>query len=355
METLDLAAARTKALFGIFGVDAALNDVAVREDAVLRARETRAGGDADLPLHDVQTRHHLGDAVLHLQARVHLHKVEIVIVIKQKFHGTGVDVVYRLCRLDRCHHHPLARFFVQRRTRTLLDHLLVLALHAAFALAETDDVVVFVAEELHFDMLDGMNEFFYVAGAVAKRRLCLGTRGQKRLFKLLRHIYAANALAAAAGTRLDEQRKTDFFRFLLGCRQVLHHVAAGRDRHACRAHGLACHVLVAEHGNHVGAGTDKIDIALLAERYEFGVLAQQTVARVDRLRTALDRNGENGRDIEIAVRHAVAADAIALVRQLHVHGVLVRLGIDGDGGNAHLAAGADDANGDLAAVGNQNF
>ena len=94
---------------------------------------------------------------------------------------------------------------------------------------------------------------------------------------------------------------------------------------------------------------------MLTKRYKLGVFAQQAVARMNRLRTALDRDGENGRNIEIAVRHAVAADTVALVRQLHVHGVLVRLGVDGNGGNAHLAAGADDANGNFAAVGNQNF
>ena len=70
---------------------------------------------------------------------------------------------------------------------------------------------------------------------------------------------------------------------------------------------------------------------------------------------ALNRYREDSRNVEIAVRNAVAAHAVALVGELDVHGVLVRLRVDRYGGNAHLAAGADNTHRNLAAVGNQNF
>ena len=44
-----------------------------------------------------------------------------------------------------------------------------------------------------------------------------------------------------------------------------------------------------------------------------------------------------------------------LVGQLDVQRVLVGLGIDGDGRDAHLAGGLDDAAGDFAAVGDQDL
>ena len=263
--------------------------------------------------------------------------------------------MHGLCRLDRRDHHFFAGLFVKRGAGAFLDHLLVLALHGAFALTQADNIVVFVAEQLHLDVLDGVDEFLYVARAVAEGCLSLAARGEERLLELLDDVHAANAPAAAAGARLDQKRKADALRFRHRGVQVLHHIAARCDGNARRAHGFARHVLVAEHGDHVGGGTDEVDVALLAERDEFGVLAEQTVARVDRLRAALDRDGEDGGDIEVAVRDAVAADAVAFVGELDVHGVLVRLGIDGDGGNAHLAAGADDPYGDLAAVCNQDF
>jgi hypothetical protein len=39
-------------------------------------RQRLAGGDAQLPLDQVEPGDHLGDRVLDLQARVHLHEVE---------------------------------------------------------------------------------------------------------------------------------------------------------------------------------------------------------------------------------------------------------------------------------------
>ena len=44
-----------------------------------------------------------------------------------------------------------------------------------------------------------------------------------------------------------------------------------------------------------------------------------------------------------------------LVGEGAVAGIAVGVGIDGDGGDAHLAGGLDDAAGDLAAVGDQDL
>ncbi len=54
-------------------------------------------------------------------------------------------------------------------------------------------------------------------------------------------------------------------------------------------------------------------------------------------------------------RQRVAADVVGFVRTLDVQGIAVGIGIDRNRGNAHLRASADDANGNLAPVGNQNF
>ena len=293
------------------------------ENAVLSAREPCARGDAYLPLDDVKTRDHFGDAVLDLQAGVHLHKVEVVVHVEQKLDRAGVDIMHSLCRLDRRDHHFFAGLFVKRGAGAFLDHLLILALNAAFALAEADDVVVFIAEKLHFDVLYGADELFKIARAVAEGGLCLGASREERLFKAVDGVYAADTFAAAARARLDKKRKADALRLNLCLFNVLDHVAAGGDRNARRAHGFARHVLVAEHGDHVGGGSDEVDIALLAERNELGVFAEQTVARVDSLSAAFDSDGEDSRDIEVTVCYAVAAHAVAFVGELDVHGVLV--------------------------------
>ena len=49
------------------------------------------------------------------------------------------------------------------------------------------------------------------------------------------------------------------------------------------------------------------------------------------------------------------ADADGFIGQIDEQGVLVGFGINGDGLDAHLAGGLDDAAGDFAAVCDQNF
>ena len=64
---------------------------------------------------------------------------------------------------------------------------------------------------------------------------------------------------------------------------------------------------------------------------------------------------EHRRHVQIAVGAARRTDADVLVGEPHVQRVLVGLRIDGDGLDAQLAAGADDAQRDLSAVGDQDF
>ena len=64
---------------------------------------------------------------------------------------------------------------------------------------------------------------------------------------------------------------------------------------------------------------------------------------------------DDRRHAQVAVEAARRTDADVLVGKPHVQRVLVGLRIDGDGLDAELAAGADDAQRDLAAVGDQNL
>ena len=57
-------------------------------------------GDADLLLHQIDARHLLGHRVLDLDARVHLHEVELA-VLEEELDRAGVHVVHGLAELDR--------------------------------------------------------------------------------------------------------------------------------------------------------------------------------------------------------------------------------------------------------------
>src|SRR5690606_25326481 len=60
-------------------------------------------------------------------------------------------------------------------------------------------------------------------------------------------------------------------------------------------------------------------------------------------------------DVQIGLGRRRGADADAFVGQTHPHGAAVGLGVNGDGGDAHLLARPVDAQRDLAPVGDQDL
>ena len=74
-----------------------------------------------------------------------------------------------------------------------------------------------------------------------------------------------------------------------------------------------------------------------------------------RRRARLDGHRDNGVHVEIAVCGAGSPDTPGLIGDLHVIGPGVCGRKDRDGLHAHLLAGANDAHGDLATVGNEDL
>ena len=86
---------------------------------------------------------------------------------------------------------------------------------------------------------------------------------------------------------------------------------------------------------------------------EFGALRQKAVAGMHGLGAALARRFDHALDVEIAVARPRRPEQHRLIGHGDMHRVAVGLGIDRDRAQAHRPRGADDAAGDLAAVGDQ--
>ena len=99
-----------------------------------------------------------------------------------------------------------------------------------------------------------------------------------------------------------------------------------------------------EGDTHVGDGLGKV-----------GILGEKSVARVHGVGPALANHVQYGVSIEVALRSSFAAQGIGLVGQAHMQGVAVELGIDRNCGDAHFASRANDTDGDLTPIGNQDF
>ena len=142
--------------------------------------------DADLLLHEVDAGEHLGDRMLDLDARVHLHEVERAVLVEQHLDRARRRRSRSPSR-QRTAASPIRSRSVrrQRRARRFLDQLLVAALHRAVALAQVDDVAVRVAQDLELDVARAREVLLDVDLAVAERRQRLGARELERARELV--------------------------------------------------------------------------------------------------------------------------------------------------------------------------
>ena len=293
--------------------------------------------------------------MLHLHARVHLEEVEVVVLVDEELAGAGADVAHGLGRGDRRLAHALAQLGRDPVAGRLLDDLLVATLDRALALEEVDGVPVGVGQHLDLDVARLLHELLDVERVVAEGSLGLAPGAGQGLLELLLLAHQPHALAAAASARLDHHWQADLLREGRGLLVGERPGGAWHDGHAGLLHGLASGHLVAHRAHHVSARPDELDAFLLAEVGEVAVLREEAVAGVDAVGPCLLRDLEDLLHHEIRLAGRRRPTGIGLVCELHVKGVAIHVGIDGHRLDAHLAAGPDHADGDLAAVGDQDL
>ncbi len=165
----------------IFGIDARFHRPAGQFHVALLQRKLLACRDADHLLDEIDAGDEFGDRMLDLQPRVHLQKVEALVLPGDELDGAGGVVTDRLGERDGLRAHLRARGFIEQRRRRFLDDLLVAALDRAFALAQMNDIAVLVAEHLNFDVARIDDEFLDEDAIVAEGRLRLGLRARKAI------------------------------------------------------------------------------------------------------------------------------------------------------------------------------
>ena len=130
---------------------------------------------------------------------------------------------------------------------------------------------------------------------------------------------------------------------------------AGHDRHAGGLHQLAGPGLRAHRLDRGGGRPDEGDPLLLERGREGGVLGQEAVAGVHGLGAGLLDDLEQLVDLQVGLGGRAGAEQVGLGGALDVLRVAVGLGVDGDGGDPELVERADDADGDLSAVGDKDL
>ncbi len=179
---------------------------------------------------------------------------------------------------------------------------------------------------------------------------------RERLRQFVGRANDAHAAAAAAVAGLDDDRVAEVGGDLLGLLLGLDGaVAAGQRADTRLLHRPAGARLLAHQADHRRARADELDVAGLAHLGEVGALGEEAVAGVDGIGAGDLGGADDGGHVQVALAAARRTDADVLVGEADVQAVLVGLGLDGDRLDAQFPAGADDAQRDLAAIGNQDL
>ncbi len=160
----------------------------------------------------------------------------------------------------------------------------------------------------------------------------------------------AHATTTAAARGLEDNGEADLLRLGDGVLRVGEDLAPRKEREAEAHRVRAGRHLVAPRAHRFGRGTDEREAAFRAQPRELGVLGEEAVARMNRVgRGDLGCADDRG-DVQVAPVGRGGADAHRLIGEADVKRFGVGFGVDGDRGDAELAASAKNAKRDLAAV-----
>ena len=178
-------------------------------------------------------------------------------------------------------------------------------------------------------------------------------QSSSEVFGLLNH---AHAFATAARTGLDQGRITDAVGFALQQTGVLVSTVVTRhERHSGRFHQSLGFGLEAHGQNRRGGRADEHQTRCGAGLGKVFVLAQKAIARVHRLGTCGLGGLQNPLPAQVAVFRCAAADVHRFTAGLHMLGPGVGVRINGHGLDAHFAGSGNNAAGNFATVGDQDF
>ena len=213
-----------------------------------------------------------------------------------------------------------------------------------------------VTDQLDLDVARLFDKFFDEHTVIAKTvtRLVAATgKALEGLFVVKGH---PQALATAASAGLDHYRIANALGNLHRLLRRFNRVVNTRDAvHTRFARQLLRLDLVTHGSNRVVLGADEDDALFFAAPRELGVLTQETIAGVHRLRSRLLAGGNDFVGQQVTLAAGCRANVHGLVGQRHMARFLVCVRIHGYRFDPHFAGSSDDAAGNFAAVGNQNF
>ena len=200
------------------------------------------------------------------------------------------------------------------------------------------------------------DEFLDEDAIIAKGRGGFRLRPRKAVFYFPARIGDAHPLAAAAGRGFEHDRIADFLGDFGRRRRIFDGAEKARQgRNAGGARKLFCGNLVAHHRKSAAVRADEGQSGLLKRIGEGRALRKKSIARMHCFGIGLLAGLDDFLDGKIRFGRGRRADADRLIRHADERRISIRLRIGGDAGNAHPMRRLEDAAGDFAAIGDEDF
>ena len=290
--------------------------------------------------------------MFHLQTRIDFQEVDLALLGHHEFAGAKSYVIDRVEQAAGIGFQLFEHAVGKERRRSLLDELLVAALHGAVAGGIHGEIAVRIASALRFDVTALVDEPFdeILVQIAALQRIVVHVEATQ----LVVVVHERDAAAATAVGALEHQRIAVRVREVEQQSHVGNRLGnAGNRRHLRESGHAAGRDLVAQVDERLriradprGAGVED----LLRERGDFG---KEAIAGVHRVGTAALQDVDEQILVEIRVLVGVARQQIRIIGHLHVLCVTVLFGVDRDRGNPHLTCGAHNAKRDFTTVRHQ--
>ncbi|KPC32750.1 Uncharacterized protein ABJ99_1603 [Pseudomonas syringae pv. cilantro] len=344
----------------ILGVQPCLNRMADRLQVGLQLIERRqiASGQLHHPTDQIDAPHLLSNTMLDLQACVHFQKIKaLVLTVEHKLDGPGAAIVDRSGQLDRRRAQLIGHAVRQVGRRGFFQHFLVAALHRAVAHAEGQHLALAVTEHLHFQMAGALDVFLDEYSRVAEIVLAQTFYRFERVRQLLGAAAHAHADAATACGAFEHHRIANAARSCDGVFQAVEQFGAFQQWHVMLSGQRTGGVLEAEHAQLLGRRANEGDTGVFAGLSKAGVFREKAVAGMNGFGAAGVGVGD-GEDLvhrQIRPGRAAFAQAVGFVGLHQVQAGSVGFGIHRHAVDLQAAQGPQDAAGNGATVGDQQF
>ncbi len=353
---VDRAGGGSEIVGGILRVDAEFDGVSQGAKVIEFGAEAFAGSDFDLLFDQVDPVDLFGHRMFDLDAGIHFEKVKVTGIINEELHRTGVFVLNGFGQFDGGFPHAFAEIAIEKGGGRFFEKFLVAALDRAVAFADMDNFTALIAEDLEFDVVGFLNIFFQIDVGISEGFFCFHACGEEAFDEADVIVSGSHSFASAPRDGFDHDGIADllcgFDRFLLGSYRA---IASWGDGDAGFAGIFSSEGFISHSADRFGRGTDEADVAGLANFGEVGVFGEESVARVNGVNVSNFGGGDDSVDFQITLSAGTWPDTDGFIGGLDVEGVVICLGVNGEGADAHVFAGTDDAKCDFAPICDKNF